>query len=295
VEAAAGNGRLSRDVLDAAAVSAPAFAHAVRLHLVERSSRARASHRDTLASHGERLTGSSPDLPDRVHGVIFANELLDALPPHVVVMRDEGLRELFVDARGTRLVTREAAPSTDRLAAYLAQVDARLEPGWRAEINLAAVRWVERAAASLARGFLVLVDYGHEARELFSATHAAGTLTTFRRHASEPTGDGPAWLREPGSCDITSHVDLTTVTVTARRAGLDVIGRVDQGYFLAGLGLSRGGSVPDGSAPADVHRRLALKTLLLPGGMGSTHKVLVFGRGVGQPALKGLSFSKRLT
>ena len=71
-------------------------------------------------------------------------------------------------------------------------------------------------------------------------------------------------------------------------------GRVDQSYFLTGLAFGSGRSF-EGESPRDLQRRLTLKTLLMPGGMGSTHKVLIFGRGMGTPALKGLSFSKRLT
>ena len=59
-----------------------------------------------------------------------------------------------------------------------------LEPGWRAEINLRAVDWIRDAARRLRRGFIILIDYGHEARELYSATHATGTLTTFAQHRS---------------------------------------------------------------------------------------------------------------
>jgi SAM-dependent MidA family methyltransferase len=295
VEAAAGSGRLSRDVLDWAASEDRAFYDATRLHLVERSPAARARQADVLGAHAGRLASSAADLPESVTGVIFANELLDALPPHLVVMRADGLREVFVDAAGDRLVTREAAPSSDRLAAYLEEVGARLEPGWFAEINLAAVDWVRAAAARLRRGFLVLVDYGHEARELFSATHAAGTLTTYRRHASEDRAEGPGWLSGPGDRDITSHVDLTAVQLAARDAGLERVALLDQGYFLLGLGLADRWPADGGEAPDAIRRRLALKTLLLPGGMGSTHKVMIFGRDVGTPALRGTSTGGRLT
>jgi SAM-dependent MidA family methyltransferase len=88
--------------------------------------------------------------------------------------------------------------------------------------------------------------------------------------------------------DITAHVDLTGVTRAAERAGLDVLGRLDQTYFLLGLGITE----LDGLS---LQQRLALKTLLLPGGLGSTHKVLMFGRGVGAPSLKSLSYRVRLT
>lgn len=293
VEAAAGNGRLARDILDAAAASHPDLYAATRVHLVERSPAARAAHAATLGPHAARLAFSGPDLPARVTGAIYANELLDALPPHLVVMRDAGLREVYVGSEGGRLVTREGDLSSPAIARHLDRVGARLEPGWSAEVNLAAADWVRRAGACLDRGFLLLIDYGMEASALYSAAHAGGTLTTYRRHAAETREQGPGWLLEPGDRDITSHVDLTAVKLAAADAGLTLVGIVDQTYFLLGLAgrLLEGGS----AFPDDPKRRLALKTLLMPGGLGSTLKVLLFSKGVDAARLQGLSFGGRLT
>jgi SAM-dependent MidA family methyltransferase len=158
-----------------------------------------------------------------------------------------------------------------------------MRQGWRAEVNLAAEAWVEKAASALERGFLVIIDYGHEQTDLYGVAHAGGTLASFARH-SQPED----FLQRPGDVDITAHVDLTAITRAAERSGLDVVGRLDQTYFLLGLGAAdiEGMSLP---------QRLAMKTLMLPGGLGSTHKVLIFGKRVGKPALKGLSYRVRLT
>ncbi len=197
VEAGAGNGRLSADILRAAKQREPAFYESIRLHLVEASAAARGAQAATLAEVADRLKSSGPVLPDSFEGVLIANELLDALPVHQVVMREDGLREIYVttndersasDERRTpnaeRLTTREGPPSTPELAAYLARLGVTLEPGWRVEINLRAVDWIRDAARRLRRGFIILIDYGHEARELYSPTHSHGTLTTFAGHRS---------------------------------------------------------------------------------------------------------------
>ena len=295
VEAAAGNGRLSRDILDAAAAHDAHFYAAVRLRLVEPSARARGAQVAILGEHALRLYGSDDVLPGGVHGVILANELLDALPPHLVVMRATGLREVFVDESRGRLLTREGAPSSTRLAEYLERVGARLGDGFVTEVNLAAADWMTAAASALKQGFLLLVDYGHEAGELYSAAHAGGTLTSFRAHASETREEGPGWLREPGERDLTSHVDLTGIRLAAEDAGLQALGLVDQTHFLLGLGLDECLTRPAANAAAELKRRLALKSLLLPGGMGSTHKVMIFGRDVQAPALRGLTLRRRLS
>lgn len=291
VEAAAGDGRLARDILDAAAGHHPEWYACTRLHLVDVAPAARAAQTETLGPHARVLASSSAALPESIDGAIFANELLDALPTHAVVMREDGLREIFVDVSGDSFVLCEAAPSTRELDDYLDRAGARLERGWRAEINLQAVQWVRRAARSLRRGFLVLIDYGHEATELYSGTHAAGTLATFRQHVGN---DWRSLLDAPGEQDITAHVDLSTVTRTCEEEGLVTLGRLDQTYFLLGLGLGDM-LTNEASTPAELKKRLAFKTLMLPGGLGSTLKVLIFGKDVGAPALKGLSFKGRLT
>jgi SAM-dependent MidA family methyltransferase len=295
VEAAAGNGRLARDVLDAAERHSPAFYGAVRLHLVERSPRARAAQEAVLGPHASLLASSTADVPETVAGVIYANELLDAMPPHMVAMREQGLRELYVDVEGGRLVTREGPPSSPRIADYLGAVGARLEPGWFAEVNLAATDWIRRAGQCLERGFLVIIDYGHDAATLYSASHATGTLTTYRGHAAERREEGPGWLLEPGDRDITSHVNLTGIALAGRDAGLRLLGTVDQAYFLLGLGLADRLADDDSTSPHALARRLALKTLVMPGGLGSTLKVMVFAKSVDGPRLRGLSFGGRVT
>ncbi len=289
VEAAAGNGRLSRDVLNALESIAPDVYSRTRLHLVERSAAARAAQSGSLGRHGAMLASSSPELPPAADGVVFANELLDALPTHSVVCRPDGLKEVFIDAVGGQLVEREMAPSTPALSHYFATLGAQLLPGWRAEVNLAALEWVRGAARTLRRGFLVLIDYGHEAQQLYSAAHAQGTLATFTGHvvgAREEDGR-PPWLGDPGSSDITAHVDFTSIRRVAETEGFVSLCVVDQMHFLLALGVERRLQESTGQTREEMTRRLALKTLLVPGGLGTTHHVMIFGRNIGHPALKG--------
>ena len=397
VEAGAGNARLSTDILRAATREHPDFYARIRLHLVEASAAARGAQRAMLAEVADRLISSESSLPASFEGMLVANELLDALPVHQVVMRTDGLREIYVshqssvidpqspvislqsavgdqqssrpttdDARPTtddwRLTTVEGPPSTPALAEYLDRIAARLEPGWRVEVNLRAVEWIRDAARRLRRGFIIVIDYGHEARELYSASHSAGTLTTFYGHhsaGSELRPDAPAWMQSAGGQDITAHVDFTSVRRAAEAEGLTTLGFLDQTYFLLGLlqsddrlrrtflharetsargssereGTSeasgggtpralknagssasgsleplRGANAPSSSvengipaamqqstARADLKQNAALRTLLMPGGLGSSHKVLILGKNVGTPSLKGCSYRIRVT
>jgi SAM-dependent MidA family methyltransferase len=300
VEAGAGNGRLSADILRAAKLLRPAFYESIRLHLVEASAEARRAQAETLGDVADRLVSSGPALPESFEGVLIANELLDAMPVHQVVMREDGLREIYVrlttdDLRlptdDRRLTTVEGPLSTPALAEYLERLGITLEPGARAEISLRAVDWMRDAARRLRRGFMILIDYGHDARALYSATHSTGTLTTFVKHRSggpEASEDTPPWLQRPGEQDLTAHVDFTSMRAAAEAEGMTTIGFLDQTYLLMGLleGLAD---------PQSALRNPQFKTLMLPGGIGSTHKVLILGKGVGTPALRGLSFRVRVT
>jgi SAM-dependent MidA family methyltransferase len=308
VEAGAGNGRLAADILRAARRRDPAVYDAVRLHLVEASADARDAQRATLGDVVDRLASSGPSLPSSFEGVLVANELLDAMPVHQVVMREDGLREIYVTRLATgdlRLATVEGPLSTPRLREHLEMLGVRLESGWRAEINLRAVEWIRDAARRLRRGFMVLIDYGHEARELYSESHSAGTLTTFSGHRSagpESAPESPAWLQSAGWQDITSHVDFTSIRAAAEAEGMQTIGFLDQTYFLMGVLTSLADpqsairpSTGSGRPELVEGRNRQLKTLMLPGGLGSTHKVLILGKGVGVPPLAGCSYRVRVT
>ena len=300
VEVGAGNGRLSADILGAAARRDPALYSSLDLHLVEASASARAAQPSVLDSHAERLKSSGLDLPMSFEGVLLANELLDAMPVHQVVMRDHELREVYVTcepgATGREaLKTIDGPPSTSRLTEYLQLAGVSLEPGWRVEINLSAVDWMRDAATRLRRGFMIIVDYGHEARELYSVSHSGGTLTTFAGHRSagaETKQDPPGWLKHAGHVDMTAHVDFTSIRATAEREGLETLGFLDQTYFLLGL-WGDGASFAERDDFARLAR--ALKTLVMPGGLGSSHKVLILGKNVGRPALRGCGFRVRVT
>jgi SAM-dependent MidA family methyltransferase len=206
-----------------------------------------------------------------------------------VPQSDSGTYSGTHSGTGLRLV--EGPLSTPALAEYLDRLRVTLEPGWRVEINLRAIEWIRDAARRLERGFIILIDYGHEARELYSPSHGGGTLTTFARHHSsgpERPAALPAWLQNPGEQDITAHVDFTSVRAAAEAEGMSTIGFLDQTYFVLGLLPS----LPD---PQSAIRNPQSRMLLMPGGLGSTHKVLILGKKVGAPALQGLSFSVRAT
>jgi SAM-dependent MidA family methyltransferase len=180
---------------------------------------------DPEATSEARHASEPPDL-------VLANEYLDALPVHRLVQA-AGLQEAWVGWRDGWFVETLAEPSDPALAAHLAADGVLLSEGQRADVCLAAPRWVTEVAGRLRGGGLLLViDYGHEASELYGARRRAGSLLTYRDHR---VGDDP--FAAVGESDLTAHVDLTALRRAAAEAGLSLVGRATQARFLAGLGL----------------------------------------------------------
>jgi len=289
VEAGAGVGRLAAHILDFAARALPDFYSSLRYTAVEHSAARRAAHTAALAAHVSpgRVT-SAAGLPSEIPvGCIFSNELLDALPVHRVLREHAELREIYVGLDGDSLCDQTGPISSPALEQYFAQQGIELLEGQQAEAGLAAAAWMEDAARRLGRGFVLTIDYGHDARELYNEQHLRGTLLAYSRHrASED------FYAAPGRQDLTAHVNFTALDLAGRRAGLARLGRVSQSLFLLALGKENDFAdlYDDGQSEADrLRARLLLKTLIFPEGMGEIFSVLVHHKSVPAAALTGLA------
>jgi SAM-dependent MidA family methyltransferase len=173
--------------------------------------------------------------------LVIANEYLDALPVHRVLQQD-GLRESFVGWRDGWFAEVIDAPSSPALSDHLEADGVVLAEGQRAEICLAGPTWM-RSLGDEAKSVLV-IDYGHEAAELYGPRRMGGSLLTYREHE---VGDDP--FAAVGRTDLTAHVDLTALRRAASDVGLRLLGDTSQARFLSSLGL--GGLLGDlGQDPA---------------------------------------------
>jgi SAM-dependent MidA family methyltransferase len=229
----------------------------------------------------DRLAASrSPsDGPVPVTGVILANEFLDALPVHRVVIRGGELRELFVAWR-ERFVEIVAEPSTPELAQRLADdgVDpGRLADGQVAEICLGLEPWLDDVATRLARGYVLAIDYGYPAAELYGPRRLAGTLLGYRGHRVE---EDP--FTDPGLVDLTAHVDFTALQVLGERRGLRSVAFATQSEFLVASGLELElralQDSPDTTAEDYLRARSGIVRMLDPRYMGR-FRVITLERG----------------
>ena len=193
---------------------------------------------DRLADVSAALGPAADDRPSTgagpVTGVLLANEFLDALPVHRVVVRGGELRELFVTWRedGSGFAEEVAAPSTTDLARRLTDDAVELAEGQVAEICLGLDPWLDDVAARLARGFVLVIDYGYPAAELYGPRRLAGTLLGYRGHRVE---EDP--FVDPGLVDLTAHVDFTALAVLGERRGLRSVTLATQSEFLVASGL----------------------------------------------------------
>lgn len=288
MEVGGGGGRLACDILDAVAEFSPECYACITYLLIEKEPTLREAQAELMPRHLPRLAWRSPDeLAARsftVTGCVLSNELIDSFPVHLVQMTEQGLREVYVVHDGVDFAEELGEPSTPELEGYLARLGVTLFVGQRAEINLAAPAWLASVAAVLQRGFVLTIDYGYTARDLFSPMRRNGTLLCYRRHHVEGNP-----YRNVGDQDITTHIDFSTLMARGEELGLTTVWFGEQYRFLMAAGLMAEMAALEAAGRTEEERlknRLALKKLILPdGGMGDTFKVLVQAKGVTNPAL----------
>jgi SAM-dependent MidA family methyltransferase len=286
LEFGAGNGQLAADLLNALGDGV------LHYEILELSPALRDLQRETIArkspGHADRVTWRDT-LPQRFSGCIVANEVLDAMPVHLMAWSHAGLFERGVEMSGAKLAFADH-PATGRVAeAASALVSSRsIVPPYVSEINLTAMAWTRSLAGFLEAGAALLIDYGFPAREYYHPQRSRGTLMCHHQHRAS---DDPLAL--PGEADITAHVDFSSVAKAGIDAGLDMLGYATQAGFLIDCGIT------DLLAATSVSDTLAYMSLanqanrlLSPAEMGELFKVLALGRGI-DDSLLGFARSDR--
>lgn len=277
-----GTGALAESLIRRLHAAEPELAASIEYTLVEPDLQRASAQRQRLGSLAE--TSAKADLADLDAGqhLIVANELLDALPVHLLRFEAGRWRELYVDySPGGGFQTISSDPSSDSLLDPLrtiAPADQQV-----VEVGPERGRIVASLAGALAdRGLLLLFDYGYRRERLYASWRRDGTLMTFRRHVP---GDDP--LAHPGEQDITAHVDIDQIREAARAAGLTPLPTPSQAEWLHNLGAAVLPAVADagGDTAAYLAARRAAETLTDPGGLGRI-AVMGFSRGT-VPGLPG--------
>lgn len=280
LEVGAGSGRMAADML---AELEALDALPARYEILELSPSLQQMQWDTLSrrvphllSRVEWLSG----LPaPGFCGVLIGNELLDAMPVHRFRRAEGAWQELSVGVGDDGFHDRWSPMHSPGLAQALERLwpDASaVEEGYSSELNMRLGPWLHAVAASMAAGYLILIDYGYTQREYYHEERSKGTLICHFRHRVYAD---PYLL--PGLQDITANVDFTALARTAVSLGFELSGYTIQAHFLLDSGLDQMLSASD---PTDVRQHLDLmqgvKKLTLPGEMGERFKVMAFARRV---------------
>jgi SAM-dependent MidA family methyltransferase len=290
IEFGAGTGKLARDVLTALAgmgIEVGSYT------IIELSGELQARQQEALRDFPQVRWLNA--FPSAFHGVVLANEVLDAMPVELVVKEDGHWRRQLVTIRDGAFALLHDARDADIDAQAARQIpDAdTLQDGYLTELHPVACGFMRSLAAMFegGRGAAILVDYGFPAHEYYFDERVGGTLMCHYRHHAHPD---PFYL--PGLQDITAHVDFTAMALAAHGAGLDVLGYMSQAGFLLAAGI---GELLLQTDPEDALRYLpqskAVQKLVSPSEMGELFKVLVVGKDVElDPALVRADRSHRL-
>lgn len=275
LELGAGSGRLAADVLgELARLGQLPDSYCI----LEVSPSLRARQRELLAPWGDRVRWLDA-MPADFRGVVFGNELLDALPVHLLRWEAEGVYE-----RGVAMAEGAGFRFSDRLLSPGALLDAareiEVEAGYVSEISLALPALVESLGGCLQHGLLLFVDYGFGRAEYYHRQRRHGTLAGHYRHRML---DDPFYL--PGLTDLTAHVDFTRAADAALAAGLQLSGYTSQAHFLLNAGVTQLLEATEVTPSAAYLRRAAdVQKLLSPAEMGELFKVMGFTRDAPVPS-----------
>lgn len=290
LELGAGSGRLAADLLaELASLDAPPDRYCIlepSAELAWRQRRLLTVSHPALAERVEWLDA----LPATFTGVILANEVLDALPVHLLLSRAGAVWERGVINSGEGFAWADRPCADAALEARAAALG--LPEGYLIELNPAAAALVRSLGERLESGLVLFIDYGFGRREFYHPQRHRGTLACHYRHHVH---DDPFFL--PGLCDITAHVEFTALAEAGAEVGLDVVAFTTQAHFLLDCGLTELLSA-NGTEDALHYLPLAneAQRLISPAEMGELFKVLALGRGLGRAprGLRGVDQRHRL-
>jgi SAM-dependent MidA family methyltransferase len=271
VEQGANDGRLALDILSA---TDEETLTSIQYWIVEPFPILRRLQEQTLKGFGSKVHWAEDlDALPVFDGVHLSNELVDALPFHLIRSKGEQWEELCVAAHEDRLAFEVSEPG--KLLADQVKVLPRRIKGTIAELRPAACTWIQTIASKLRTGFVLIIDYGFSREQLLSPHRTEGTFACYRAHRRDARP-----LDEPGEKDITAHVDFTTLAGSALDAGFRIEGYADQHHYLVGASqnlLKKLDHPPDSASQRTLR---SLQTLLHPESMGTQFHYLAFSKGV---------------
>jgi len=289
VEMGAGMGYLAKDMLDylkargkEQGVNEGGFFEHINYSIVELNPSMKAHQQMLLNDYSDRIGWRSGlHEPGPVAGCFLSNELLDAFPVRMVET-DKELMEIYVSVEGDELVEVKM-PCGDEVREYFRELDIDLPEGYRTEVNLRLKGWLKNISNTLSEGFVLTIDYGYPARDYYDEDRNRGTLLCYYQHQ---VNEDP--YQHIGEQDLTAHVNFSSLKKWGEEFGLKTVGYCSQGTYLISLGVDEVMTELYGDSP-DAFETAKVKGLILPQGMGESHKVMVQYKGDGEPKLRGFT------
>ena len=296
VEMGAGNGELARDILNYLVNHSNDLVKSLKYIIIERSPALIEIQQQLLKFDIELTWQKWSDLAvDSIKGCFFSNELVDAFPVHLIKKGRDRLQEVYLTLHDDRLSEVVDSISTEAIVQYFEAIDIdlladRYPTGYRTEVNLEALNWIEKVAARLKRGYVLTIDYGYTAEKYYRPTRDRGTLQCYYQHRRH---NNP--YANLGYQDLTAHVNFTALQRWGELHHLETIGFTQQGLFLMALGLGdRLNELSSGkyNVLEILKRRDALHQAIDPTGLGG-FGVLIQGKNLqNRSELRGLSVPK---
>lgn len=292
VEMGAGMGYLAKDILDYSGIGkgqkakGKRFSNHIKYTIVELNPSVKARQQALLKDHtGSVLWVSCLDELDSFTGCFLSNELLDAFPVRLVEIGDE-LSEVYLSEGEGDLIELKV-PCSDEIEEYFEEFSLQPAKGYRTEVNLKVKDWLAGVCDKLTAGFVLTVDYGYPAWDYYSEERNRGTLLCYYNHQfnEEP-------YQNIGEQDLTAHLNFSSLKKWGEGLGLKTVGFCPQGVFLVSLGLDEVILELYGDTP-DIAELNKIKGLILPQGMGESHKVMVQYKGDDKPVLRGFAIRNK--
>ncbi len=218
------------------------------------------------------------ELPDKINGVVLANEVLDAMPVCMFRKYQDEVKELGVGLMQDELTLVKHACDNDRLKQRVREIEQdismSLEPGYVSEVNFVAEDWLQEVAGYIERGAILIIDYGYPRHEYYHEQRHQGTLMCHYQHHSHIDP-----FVYPGLQDVTAHIDFTAIANAGVEAGLTLDGYTSQAHFLLENNFQEiVESLSDDEPDNRIKLSREVQKLVMPHEMGELFKVIGFSK-----------------
>lgn len=245
--------------------------------IVETSPYHRRIQQEKLQFNEDIIQVGSLDELEPFEGLLFSNELMDALPVHVIERHADELYEVMVSVDGEELVEVMVPLSNEQILTFISNQQLVLSDGQRIEMPLAMLELISSFSRVLEKGITITVDYGYTKEEWEEPARKNGSLRGYYQHKMVENV-----LKQPGMMDITSHVHIDAFIDYGEKVGLKLVDHLRQDEFFLAIGILK--ELEDHYDPnpfsEQSKRNRAIRSLIMPTGLSPSFRVILQQKGL---------------